>query len=478
MFERIPAKARPRVALLMVLVLIAVPLATAATSGATPRPVRAEDLAEGVPLEALDLPEAWEASVSEGIVRIEGASAGTATLLVEGVPYFAHRISAKGDPVAFLLDGRNVVRYEGEPQADDFALAAGRHTLVWRFDPKDEAASFVIELMGMQAVTPPLALPIVDKLAACAPLHVVARFAYVEPITAGALRATWDGTPVDITAASVHKDYDVVTSVDALVPPELVTGGQHTLRIERVGEEVVPLLDKVLTLVDGALALYWPPEGWIYDRTPTIRLDLLGCDPAGTTIQLFVDGEEIGEPTTGLSREFSFGREVAFGEEHSYRFVATFPSGLRFEQAATFTQGLDVVEYELTEGHLVYASWGAVATFDARAGVGELLEARAVVTLPSALVRLSADAIKVRAEYAPLELSCVETGERTACLPYGGGAPDYWLRQGYLAPAAFMTESMREEPAGAGQLAAAAWFSKAPELLAELSERVESEAEG
>lgn len=466
-------------AVLVVTLLAAVPLAAAATVSAKARTVGPGDLADGVPADALAIPRDWRAVEEDGSLVVRGSSAGEALLRVGGgVNVFAYRASAVDGTLVFFIDGVEASRHRGDLRGADLALDGGEHTLTWRAYPAGSAPTFELQLVGMQAIVPPAADAIVDRLAACFPLDLSAIVHHALPIAPESLAASWDGAPVAVTTSSFLIDHDVLTRVAIQVPADGVAIGEHTLALSiSLGDEVLDLLDDIVTLTDGAAALVWPPEGWIYDRTPTLSIATLGCDVAGTTIRLWVDGEEVDEPTGGLTRSWRFDHPLAFRETHAYRFDVSFPSGVTRSFGATFTEGLDVLEYDLQDATVLYLSRGGQATFSAHADAHDLLSARGDGAIVGGFAFQKGPRVHVRAEYAPLEIACTKIDERTLCGPYGGGSPDYWTHAGAAAPAHLRSARSDITAPGAGQLAAAAWFSRASAEIPEVTISTEARAE-
>lgn len=447
---RASASARSIIGLL-VLLLLAPAFAPASALGRD-RVVRPGDLDEGVPRDAVRLEGAWRVEEGAQLALVpQGDALARATIVLEGIEVFGFHVEPGAGKAVFLVDNV-VVRAFTQPEAFDIALTPERHEISWTFERAGGAGRLVLD--GAVAVRPLEVLRFPAWLSPCGGLLSVPLL-YALPIDADVLAATWDGEPVELKTTSLRDRDRLQTRAVIHLPPQ--PPGEHRLTLDWVEETVVDVVvDVAMTAGVGT-----SPHGWVYDRTPTLSLVIHRCLPVAS-VELTVDGKRVETMSAWYGVAYDFPEPLAFGEEHAYEFRVRLKDGREIVARGNIIEGLDVVEFDLKPGRLLFIADGPQVDFGSpdRALDLPIVHAQARKDLPwTAFTQRYPAGAHVVAEYAPMELVCTTQGSGKVCSPYGGGAPGYWETAGFLAPAT-VTGSGERTLIAAGQAAAASHFSR------------------
>lgn len=451
---------RACLAILVVLVLLA-PAAVALQRPADPpRVLTADDVANGVPADGVGLGAGWRVAGAEPLTLEASTSEATSVVLrLRDAPVFGARGAVEGGALRFLVDGREAARWTagGELSGRDVALGPGTHELRFLVEPSAGQARARLVLEGATPTTLPRVLDMPSEMAGCVLDAVRITVTWSLPLDDGSVEVLVGGEAAPVRASSALDRYARVTTLDVALPP--APEGRSSLDVAVVRHlptgAVEVIVERVLWRVNE-LVLRAFPNGWVYDPQPIIGLDLVGCTlPPDARVRLEVDGK----PVDGA--RFRFDRELAFLEEHSWRYdIRLGKRDIVLE--GRFIEGLDVVEFDVHGGRVLFLATPYVAGLTNAKAPDELPPI--VVHVPPFGIRGAWDvatphSARLKAYYAPLALAC--TDEPRTCAPYGGDAPGF-------VPDGVGEARLEVTPEGkgtvpipaAGQFAAASYYSR------------------
>lgn len=392
-------------------------------------------------------------------------------LPIGGIESFGYEARVSGGALRVLVDGTPVTTLGAGTHVRDLALWTGNGEVVWEFVPDAVTDQVWVVLQGAR----PLLAPVLQYLSPtllswCGEdpwLYLQLRYAL--PLGAGDVELVIDGETVPVR---VHGGIvgDMRSHwIHVPVPYEVTRTKEHVdLIVRDVYGTLWDLLDGVPIVHETSSWVWGSPHGWVYDLRPSVEIMSTCMRSEFASHRLFIDGVDVTDQTvvSGTSASYTFDRDLAFAEEHTWRFESRIRDGAPIVREGTFQEGLDVLEMDVPSLELLWTE-GDVTAEGATPGLYHLFadlanphELPPVVTpvraqLADGLTMVSMpDGAHLRAVYAPLALACYYV--RAMCDPYGGAAPGF---SGETVTAATLTltdpHGRSVELPGAGQFAAA-----------------------
>ncbi len=467
---RTSASHRPILILVVVAILVVPAVAVAGNAETTTRTLfRIADLANGVPANEIPTDDGWRLiSAANAQFRVEALAETTETLAfdVENVDVFAFRVQVEGRGVViFAIDGHPVIRQTSGPSIRHVApIPEGIHTLSWTIHAVGETTSAVLSLIGRE-VTSLATTRLPTSLTGCVLENIPLTIRHTASLEA--VEVTFDGVPMTVTTEP-RRIFDGKGYTDAAIELPPLDFGPRWFAVKVVARDVLgntfKLIDQTL-LINLAIKVLAKPQGFEFDRSPTIRIGTSCAMAMFSSWSLSVDGEDVTSFTSAspYGLRFAFDGDMPYGEMHDYVFKGTLLNGVPVEAAHSFIQGLDVVEFDIGEGSLVGVSGSRVASFgspDVPEDVPQVFTYEHA-RLANPFVAYLPEGAHLKALYSPDALRCQWFTSQSVCSPYGGYAPEFYA-EGMHATTLTVTEpdGITREIPYFGQFAAASHYSK------------------